>query len=181
LISERDPLTVGNCGASFVMAKEPRFARRMLSQKIDEAIKNFPSPDPEHQNGITRKLTFMESFWPNVAYVFLQLWFPPDIMQTDRFKLREYCLTVACGAAKLKFSHLQKVAGIVIEKQEFAGDTQLLLDCSKWTDEQQQYYESENKLPGCQFFLSNPPIVNVNTHNFPDVDEPKVVANLGVR
>lgn len=167
LITDRDLLTVGNCGAAFVMAKEPRFARRMLSQLIDEAITKFACPEPDCRRGLTRNLTFMQSFWPNVAYVFLQLWFPKRIMQADNFEIRKYLLHVACGAAKLKFPHLQKVVGIVIERQEFAGDTQMLLECSNWTDEQQRFYEELNEQPECRFFLSNPPIVSVSTSNFP--------------
>ncbi|MEJ2377317.1 MAG: hypothetical protein P8Y71_18585, partial [Pseudolabrys sp.] len=52
------------------MAKEPRLSRRMLSEMMATAIRNFP----DNAKGITRHLSLMPSQFPNVGYVFLQLY-----------------------------------------------------------------------------------------------------------
>ena len=51
------------------MAKEPRFVRRALSERMTKAIREFP----ESPGKLVRKLTYMESFYPGKAHVFLQL------------------------------------------------------------------------------------------------------------
>ncbi len=51
------------------MAKEPRFFRRILSERIEQSIKNFP----ESSRPMMRNLSFMPSFYEGKGYVFLQL------------------------------------------------------------------------------------------------------------
>ena len=51
------------------MAKEPRFHRRELSERIIQSIQNFP----ENQSQLMRNLSFMPSFYKDKGYVFLQL------------------------------------------------------------------------------------------------------------
>jgi hypothetical protein len=132
--------------AIFEMVKEPRFMRRTYAKKMMQAISNFP----DHPNQFTRQVIFMPSFLSGVAYVFFQLRVSPDIReQTDYLDKRRTLLEIACGAAKNKFSHLNKVIGIGIDAPKFAGETNseifILLPCEAWPDEMKAYYEEENK------------------------------------
>jgi uncharacterized protein YecA (UPF0149 family) len=57
-------------------------------------------------------------------------------------------LEFACGAAKLKFSHLKKVIGIAIDAPKFSrinSEDFIVLDCENWSQEHQDYYEKANK------------------------------------
>ena len=51
---------------------------------------------------------------------------------------RQAVLEVACGAARNKFPHLEKVVGIAIDAPKFATSNSedfILLDCKEWTEE----------------------------------------------
>ena len=91
----------------FEMAKEPRFSRRALCEAMRNAIQNFP----EHGgDGITRNLSFMPSFYPHTAYVFLQVRYPYAVdYDTDYRPKRQSVLQVVCGVAKNKFPQLTKI------------------------------------------------------------------------
>jgi hypothetical protein len=127
------------------MAKEPRLSRRALSEMMLKSIKNFP----DNAKGIVRHLSFLRSFYPNVGYVFLQL-FQEDRgdYETEYRPLRRGMLEIACGAAKLKFSNLTKVIGIAIDAPKYSrinSEDFILLNCESWSKEQQRYYQEANR------------------------------------
>jgi hypothetical protein len=126
------------------MAKEPRLSRRMLSELIAKAIKNFP----DNAKGVVRYLSFMPSFFPGVGYVFLQLFHDnPGDYDTEYRPMRRRLLEFACGAAKLKWPHLIKVIGIGIDAPKYSqknSEDFILLNCENWTEEDQAYYEEAN-------------------------------------
>ena len=127
------------------MAKEPRFVRRYLSQKIINAINEFPV----NQAKFMRQLTFMNSFYKGKAYVFLQL----KVVDIDDYDnnyrpKRQRMLEIACGVAKNKFPELNMIIGIAIDAPKFTdynSEDFLLLDCSEWTNEEKLYYEECNE------------------------------------
>lgn len=127
------------------MVKEPRFVRRALANRIRNAVVNFP----DHPNQLTRQVTFLPSHLPDVGYVFFQLRVP-DAMRAEPEYLdkRRTLLEIACGAAKNKFPHLNKVIGIGMDAPKFAGETNsedfILLPCETWTAEQRSYYQEQN-------------------------------------
>ena len=127
------------------MAKEPRFIRRYLSQKIIDAINNFP----ENQAKFMRYLTFMNSFYEGKAYVFLQLKVIDINDYENKYRpKRQKMLEIACGVAKNKFPELNMIIGIAIDAPKFTdynSEDFLLLDCSEWTNEEKLYYEECNK------------------------------------
>ena len=135
------------------MAKEPRFVRRGLSQRILNAIRDFP----ESSGKLVRYLSYMESFHPGKAYVFLQLKVVGrGDFETDYRPRRQAMLEIACAAAKLKFPHLHTVIGIAIDAPKYSGGVNsedfILMDCSNWTDEVRKDYEEANRV--MQFFTS---------------------------
>lgn len=133
------------------MAKEPRVMRRALCERIANAIREFPETPAE----LMRMITYMESFYENKAYVFLQLKVTNirDYENEYRPKKRAM-LELACGAAKNKYSHLKKIIGIAIDASKFSkarnAEDFLLMDCEEWTDEMKQHYEKGNE--GLGFF-----------------------------
>ncbi len=132
------------------MAKEPRFFRRVLSERMIQSIRNFP----ETQSRIMSNLSFMPSFYQDKGYVFLQLKIDgiKDYENEYRPK-RQAMLEIACGAAKNKFDHLNTIVGIAIDAPKYAktnSEDFLLMDCSNWTDEDRDYYEKTNE--GLGFF-----------------------------
>lgn len=134
------------------MAKEPRFHRRALSEKMFQAIRNFPvSSQP-----IMRNLSFMPSFYKGKGYVFLQLKVDNSGEDENDFRpKRQAMLEVACGAAKNKFGHLNTVVGIAIYAPKFTRtnfEDFILMDCTDWTDDLREHYKKANELLG--FFES---------------------------
>jgi len=127
------------------MAKEPRVSRRALSKAMIASIREFPDTN----DGITRNLSFMPSFFDNLGYVFLQLYVPNIVDYDGDYRLkRQKLLQVACGVAKNKFPKLTKVVGIAIDAPKLSkrnAEDFVLLDCDKWPEEQRTYYEVENK------------------------------------
>ncbi len=120
-------------------------SRRALSEIMAASISNFP----DKAKGIVRSLSFLPSFFPDSGYVFLQLFHDnPGDYDTEYRPLRRKMLEFACGAAKLKFPHLRKVIGIAIDAPKYSrrnSEDFILLDCEKWSDEDQVYYEKANK------------------------------------
>lgn len=131
--------------AIYEMVKEPRFMRRSLSDKMLSAVERFPRDDGDY-----RQVTWIPSFQPNVAYVFLQLRAPAEVKAHPDFRqLRMQTLQIACGAAKNKFPQLVKVIGIGIEPprspSDHVAEDFVLLHCATWTQEERAYYEDLNK------------------------------------
>ena len=132
--------------AIFEMVKEPRFMRRALMNKIEQAIINFP----DNSEQFTRQVIFIPSYFQNVGYVFLQLRVPSLYRQEPDYRdVRRAMLEIACGAAKNKFLGLVKVIGIGIDAPKFASSPDsedfILLPCERWTDGMRKYYEKENQ------------------------------------
>lgn len=132
--------------AIFEMVKEPRFVRRALADRIRRTVVNFP----DHPTQFTRQVTFLPSYLADVGYVFFQLRVPAAYRtQPDYLDKRRLLLEVACGAAKNKFPHLNKVIGIGMDAPKYAGDMNsedfILLPCEIWTDEMRAHYEEQNQ------------------------------------
>ena len=66
-------------------------------QEMANSIRNFP----DNAKGIVSNLSFMQSFFPNVGYVFFQLFHDePGDYDTEYRPRRRCLLELACGAAK---------------------------------------------------------------------------------
>ena len=133
---ERNPLNE--------MAKEPRLARRMLSERMLEAIEKFSGT-----GDIPMHLTFVSSFYPDKGYVFLQIK-PPSHQGEDYREVRRQLLLIACGAVRNKFPHLNTVVGIAMDPPKFTEPEKIsedfaLLDCSRWTEKDRVFWERENE------------------------------------
>lgn len=127
------------------MAKEPRFMRRALAERIINAIREFPAEDGQ----ITRHIAFMPSHERGKAYLFMQLWHPNIIDYDNEYRpVRQGLLEVACGVAALKFPHLRKVIGIAIDAARHSktnSEDFILLERSRMTARQEEYYRGQNK------------------------------------
>lgn len=126
------------------MAKEPRFYRRFLAERIKDAADTFPVPTG---HGIMRQLTYLPSISPEKAYVFLQVAPAAGNNYDDYREKRQMLLNAACGAARNKFNHLKAVVGIAMEPPRFfetLSEDFALLDCAVWTDKQRAMYEETN-------------------------------------
>ena len=144
-------------GAIHEMAKEPRFMRRVIVERMVNAINAFPSG----KDNPKRYLSFFNSFYPNKGYVFLQIWVPTSMRgDEDTFRAtRQDILRIACGAAKNHYPHLHTVIGIAIPPPKLEneiGEDLLWLDCSEWPEERRAEYEELNK--GWNFFATGTPI-----------------------
>jgi len=135
------------------MAKEPRFMRRALSEKMIQAMRNFP----ESSQPVMRNLTFMPSFYKEKGWVFLQLKVDRITDYENEYRpKRQAMLEIACGAAKNKFDHLKTIVGIAVDAPKFStknSEDFILMDCEKWTNDQRAHYERANE--GFKFFASN--------------------------
>jgi hypothetical protein len=152
------------------MAREPRFQRRALSDAIRQAIATFPETA-----GGARKVSFMPSFYRDVAYVFLQMKPGEKPLSEDHYRgVRQHALSVACAAAKEKHPSLHKVIGIGIDAPKFAraqSEDYLLLDCKEWSGEQATFYREENT--HWQFFVTSAATQRrLRTSDFPDRPRP---------
>jgi hypothetical protein len=161
------------------MAKEPRFSRRALSEHIIQAIRNFP----ESSQPIMRNLSFMPSFYKRTGYVFLQLKVEgiTDYKNDYRPK-RQAMLEIACGAAKNKFKHLEKVVGIAIDAPKYTktnSEDFILMDCANWSDDLREHYEKANE--GLDFFKSDSLTMQKKTvKNFPTVTKLKELPQVKI-
>ena len=166
--------------AIFEMAKEPRFARRALADRIWNAIRSFPYD----QQGIVRSVSFTPSFYPDKGYVFLQLRWPESTAgdyETVYRPNRQAVLELACGVAKNKFPHLKKVIGIAIDapkdKPKNSEDL-ILVNCDEWPEEQRLKYEEVNK----EMKIFETTAVKrgiVHVKNFPDPAAPAPRLKIG--
>jgi hypothetical protein len=160
------------------MAKEPRLSRRVLSEMMATAIKNFP----DNAKGIVRHLSLMPSYFPGVGYVFLQLFHDnPSDYDTEYRPVRRGLLELACGAAKLKWPHLSKVIGIGIDAPKYSlmnSEDLILLNCDDWTEEEQTYYEKANA--ELHFFqTSSLKERRIHATDFPSAQEPRNLPKIG--
>ncbi|MDP3479405.1 MAG: SEC-C metal-binding domain-containing protein [Desulfoprunum sp.] len=158
------------------MAKEPRFHRRALSERMIQSIRNFP----ETPQRLMRNLSFMPSFYKDKGYVFLQLKVDGITKCENEYRSkRQAMLEVACGAAKNKFDHLKTVVGIAIDAPKYSrtnAEDFILMDCTDWTDEQREYYEKANE--GLAFFKTG--VVEQRTvSEFPDSKKAKSPMKVG--
>jgi hypothetical protein len=126
------------------MAKEPRFMRRALTDKMRDSIEKFPStPDR-----LTRNVNLMPSYYPDVAYVFLQLWIPPSHRGGDYREKRLMLLELACGAAKNFMPQFKRIIGIGIDAPKLTktnAEDFILIECAEWSLEQKTYYDDLNR------------------------------------
>ena len=120
---------------------------------MGNAIQKFPE---DGRDAITRNMTFMPSFYPQTAYVFLQIRYPHAVeYDADYRSKRQSVLQVACGVAKNKFPQLTKIIGLAIDAPKFTNmnsEDFILLRCHEWPDEERVRYEELNK--GFKFFES---------------------------
>ena len=135
------------------MAKEPRFTRRIFAERMCNAIDAFPAT----KDRPTRYLTFLNSFYPDKGYVFLQLWVPLDIRgEEGSFReKRQEILMIACGSAKNYHPHLKTVIGIAIPPPKLEhkiGEDLVWMDCSEWSEERSIEYKALNE--GWNFFAT---------------------------
>jgi SEC-C motif-containing protein len=153
------------------MAKEPRFHRRALSERMIQAIHNFP----ESSQRIMRNLSFMPSFYEGKGYVFLQLKVEGITDYDNEYRpKRQAMLEIACGAAKNKFNHLKTVIGIAIDAPKFSetnSEDFILMDCTDWSEDQKEHYERANE--GLGFFKTGA-VQQKTVTEFPTVKKQKV-------
>lgn len=127
------------------MAKESRFFRRILSEKITESISTFPdNPGP-----LSRKVTLLPSSIDGTAYVFLQLHVEEKgDYDTEYRPARAKMLEIACGAAKNKFSHLTRIVGIAVDAAKHSKSNSedfILMDCADWSSDNAKVYQEANR------------------------------------
>ncbi|MGA8494296.1 MAG: SEC-C domain-containing protein [Xanthobacteraceae bacterium] len=166
--------------AIFEMAKEPRFARRSIADRIINSIRIFPYD----QEGVVRSVAFIPSFYPDKAYVFLQLRWPKSTAgdyDTVYRPRRQAALEIACGVARNKFPHLKKVIGIAIDAPKddpINSEDFLLMDDEEWPDEQRKKYEEANKeLKIFETDTLQKGIIHVK--NFPDANNSATSVKIG--
>lgn len=131
----------------YEMVKEPRHARRGMSNQIQRAIAAFPPPG----SGFQRMVTLIPRPGDDAAYVFLQLGPTAEFLALPDWRAkRRHLLELACGAAKLKMPSLEKVIGIGIEHPSYvnpgSGMDFALLPCDRLSKEQLATFEKQNAL-----------------------------------
>lgn len=166
-----DPTPLRGQSAIHEMAKEPRFQRRALSERMIQSIQNFP----ESPQRLMRNLSFMQSFYIEKGYVFLQLKVNGITDYENEYRpKRKAMLEIACGAAKNKFNHLKKVIGIAMDAPKYSESNSedfLLMDCTEWTDNLKEQYERANEKL-CFFKTGVPEYITVT--EFPIKKKPEV-------
>jgi len=142
-------LLQGEKSAIHEMAKETRFARRMLGQRMMEAIAAFPKTG----GGFGRRyLSFMSSpHDKNRGYLFLQVSVLVDKDYNTEYRpFRQAMLEAACGVAKLRFPHLQSIIGIAIDGPALElkrnSEDFILMEFVDWNAERQAHYEDVNRV-----------------------------------
>ncbi len=154
------------------MAKEPRFVRRALSDKILAAIEGFPESDAP----LVRAVSLMPSFWEGTAYVFLQLKvLEKGDYDTEYRPVRQGMLEIACAAARMRLPTLERVIGIAIDAPRYAGEINsedlLLMEFSEWDAEREAYYAEANT--ELRFFATDSMTeTNIRITEFPTDPEP---------
>lgn len=153
------------------MAMEPRVSRRALSGGMIAAIKDFPEIDQP----LVRNLSFMPSFYKDKGYVFLQLKNSNVTdYENDYRPARQAMLEIACGAARNKFPHLNKVIGIAIDAPKYSrmnSEDFILLECENWTKDIEAHYREANE--GLNFFQTdNQKRIERRVSDFPVARDP---------
>lgn len=142
----------GGPSAIYEMAKEPRFYRRAIAERIFHSIDTFSEASGE----LARNVSFIPSFYEDKAYVFLQMKVDAAMRaEPDYREKRQTILEIACGAAKNKFPKLKAIIGIAIDAPKFVKENSedfILMDCAVWPDEMRAHYEAGNEEWG--FFRS---------------------------
>ena len=137
------------------MAKESRFVRRILSEAMTKAIKDFSLSE----NKFCARYFSLENY-KNGYYIIQVPPFPDEDYEKEYLPRRREILDIACGAAKNKYPHLKKVIGIIINipkqgegiLEEFKLDLELkLLNCENWTKEISEDYKKRNKKRALNF------------------------------
>lgn len=163
LIGNGDPFT-GRSAIHF-MAKEPRFVRRALSDKILASIQEFP----ESSAPIMRNVSLMPSFFKGTVYVFLQLKVTDrGDYDSDYRPKRTALLEIACGAAKLKWPELKRVVGIAIDAPKYSemnSEDLLVMEFDEWDETKVRYYAEMNE--HLRFFQTGKE-TRISIKEFPD-------------
>ena len=153
------------------MAREPRFMRRDLSDRILERFAYFSSNPGKGSNLID--LSLMNSFYPDTRYVFLQLQSDYSVDYEGKYRaLRRYMLEIACGVTKNKYPHLTRVVGIAMDAPKHAkGNSEdfFLLPCDEWPEDQRAFFEEQNK-ELCFFESPNLRVEFGKAQDFPSPD-----------
>jgi len=151
------------------MAKEPRFHRRLLAERMIQAIRTFP----ESSHPIMRNITFITSFYEEKAYVFLQLKVDNITDYDNDYRpKRQAMLKIACGAAKNKFHHLEIIIGIAIDAPKYAqtnSEDFILMDCTDWSSDDRKQYEEANMAFG---FFKTASVKQMTINDFPAEKKP---------
>ncbi len=150
------------------MAKESRFHRRILSNKLIQAVNYFP----EIVDDYTRYVRFIMSENNKSAYVFLQIKYneQEDYEKIVRPKRRQM-LNIACGALKNKYSFLKKIIGIAINSPKhhvYTDQDYILLDCRIWTRKDRSHYYNLNK--DYNFWKQKNELKVVNSYEYPSAN-----------
>ncbi len=137
-----DPDIFNRPSAIKEMAKEPRYHRRALSEAMFEALDNFPN----EPNEFYRSVGLYPSNEDCKFYVFLIVHFPGKGFEEGR-DVKIEMLKLACGAAKLNFSHVKKVIGLAIEAphlNEKTAEDYILMEEGELHPEQIKYIQEVN-------------------------------------
>jgi hypothetical protein len=120
------------------------------------------------EDGIQRKMTFCTSRDETKGYIFLQVRKTQISDYAEYRQVRQNLLNIACGSARNKFPKLDKVVGIAIDAPKFVqsnSEDLILLECSRWSDEDRIMYEQANE--GLGFFKTNNPQKHRKFRDFP--------------
>ena len=135
------------------MAKEPRFFRRAIAERMGAAIAGFPNIP----GTISRQVTFIPSFYEKKGYVLFQLRVRGITDYDGDYRpKRQGLLQIACAAMKNKLPELETIIGIAIEPPKFSdtiSEDFILLDCHIWSAEQRAHFEKLNV--DLKFFTSD--------------------------
>ena len=128
------------------MAREPRVHRRALSTNMLESIRRVANAG----RPVGRKLSLMPSFYEGTAYVFLLI--PYDGVsdyENDYRPMRQNVLEIACGVARNRWSHLDKIIGIAVDVPahgiDHSAEDFILLECAEWSNETAASYRKANE------------------------------------
>lgn len=147
------------------MAKEPRFSRRALSDAMIGSLRKFPNAPDEFY----RSVGFYPSIEEGKFYLFMIVHFP-GISHEDGRGRKINLLEIACGVAKLKFTHVKKIIGLAIEAphlNKVTSEDYLFMEDVEISEDDKNYYAEMNK--DWRFFQTDKlKMFNKTTKQFPD-------------
>lgn len=162
-------------GAIKYMALEDRTYRRMLSFRMISAMDHYP--EDKYSDSKMFKFATLIYNNTNTAYFLLQL----NKLSSQTYQvyrdIRQKMLEVHAFCLKSKFTSeypekkLDRIIGIGIEPPKYSESNSedfILLDCSRWSDEEQEQYENIRK----NFKYWYTPInqfINEKTLEYPEV------------